>query len=332
MANFISKSFAAQSFNIPPPTLTEKNLPDQTGRVVIITGGYAGVGQELSRILYGKNAIVYVAGRSAEKAAISISATKKLFPSSKGRIEFLLLDLADLSKIKNSAKAFLEKESRLDVLVNNAGVMFPPKGLKDTQGHELQMGSMVLGHFLFTKYLVPILKRTAASSPPNSVRITWAGSLGIQVFSAPNGVVFDLNGDAKVFNDQRTNYAQAKSGNLFLASEFGQRLAGDGIVSVCFNPGNLKTELQRHGSTMSKLMSNWLLYPAIFGAYTELYSGWSQDLTVEMSGMYIAPWGRDGNSLLRKDVRDGLKSVRDGGTGAAQDLWSWCEKETAMFV
>jgi retinol dehydrogenase-12 len=140
------KSFWNQSFRIPAPPLTEKNLPDQTGKVHVVTGGYAGVGQELARILYSKNATVYVAGRSLDKANISISATKFLFPSSKSRIEFLKLDLADLSTINKSAEEFMAKESRLDVLVNNAGVMFPPAGEKDEQGHELQMGTNVLGH------------------------------------------------------------------------------------------------------------------------------------------------------------------------------------------
>jgi len=135
------KNAYKQSYNIATPPLTEANLPDQTGRVIIITGGYAGVGQELSRIIYQHNGTVYVAGRSVEKAEKSITDTKALFPGSKGKIDFLKVDLADLTTIKVAVEEFRAKESRLDVLVNNAGVMVPPVGSRSEQGHELQMGT-----------------------------------------------------------------------------------------------------------------------------------------------------------------------------------------------
>ena len=116
-------SLLNQTVNIPAPLLTEKNLPDQTGKVVVITGAYGGIGQELCRILYQKNAIVYILGRSVEKANASIAATKLLFPESKGRLEFVALDLADLRSVKGAAGVLLEREKRIDVLVNNAGIV-----------------------------------------------------------------------------------------------------------------------------------------------------------------------------------------------------------------
>lgn len=134
------KNAYKQSYNIAPPPLTEANLPSQLGRVVIITGGYAGVGQELSRIIYQHDGTVYIAGRSAEKAEKSITDTKALFPESKGKIEFLKVDLADLETVRGAVEEFQGKESKLDVLVNNAGVMVPPVGSRSVQGHELQMG------------------------------------------------------------------------------------------------------------------------------------------------------------------------------------------------
>ncbi len=85
-----------QCFFIPKPTLTEQNLPDQSGRVFIITGGYAGCGKELAKIVYSKNGTVYVAGRSQGKADAAIEEIKKAHPSSDGRLEFLKVDLADL--------------------------------------------------------------------------------------------------------------------------------------------------------------------------------------------------------------------------------------------
>ena len=139
-------------------------------------GGYAGCGKELSKILYGKNGTVYVAGRSKEKADAAIEEINKAHPSSDGKLEFLKVDLADLASVKASADDFLNREQRLDVLTNNAGVMIPPVGSKAAQGHELQMGTNVLGPFLFTQLLTPLLQKTAASSPPGSVRVTWAAS------------------------------------------------------------------------------------------------------------------------------------------------------------
>lgn len=140
MGGYLStlSGFWTQSFFIAEPPLTEKNLPDQTGKVHIVTGGYAGVGHELVKILYQKNAKVYVAGRSKDKADKSIATIRNEVPNSKGELVFLLLDLNDLSKIEKSAQDFLDKEERLDVLTNNAGVMFPPSGSKNAHGHEVQ--------------------------------------------------------------------------------------------------------------------------------------------------------------------------------------------------
>jgi len=123
MAAAIS-SFFRQSTWIPTPELTEKNLPSQAGRVFIVTGGYAGIGYELSKILYQHNGTVYVAGRSAEKGNKAISSIREAVPDSKGKLEFMHIDLADLTTIKPGVEKFLAQESRLDVLTNNAGVRF----------------------------------------------------------------------------------------------------------------------------------------------------------------------------------------------------------------
>lgn len=110
-----------QFFFIPTPTLTEKNLPDQNGRVHIVTGGYAGCGKELSKILYQKNATVYIAGRSPEKFDKAVDEIKKAYPSSDGRLEFLKVDLANLSSIKPGVEGFLKHEQRLDVSKSMSG-------------------------------------------------------------------------------------------------------------------------------------------------------------------------------------------------------------------
>ncbi|KAK5691801.1 short-chain alcohol dehydrogenase [Elasticomyces elasticus] len=328
--------FWTQSFFLAPPRLTEKNLSDQHGRVTIVTGGYAGVGYELSKILYQHNGTVYVAGRSPEKGERAINAIKAAVPQSKGRLEFLFLDLGDLAGIKKSAEEFMSKESRLDVLVNNAGVMQVPLGSKTVQGYELQIGTNCVAPYLFTKLLTPLLQQTATSSPAGSVRVTWAASLGVDVQSPPNGG-FDLTSNgAPIVKTTRTqtNYGMSKVGNYFLASQFALRnhiKDGNGVVSLAFNPGNLRTELQRDmQSVMKWVITTLLLYPAVFGAYTELYAGWAEETgRAEHHGGYVLPWGRVGD--VRADVQHEIKAGKKG-EGKAVKFWEWCDSETKAYL
>lgn len=219
----------------------------------------------------------------------------------------------------------MSKESRLDVLTQNAGVMVPPSGSKDKQDHELQIGTNCLGPWLFAQCLLPILKRTAASSPPDSVRVTWATSLVI-AFAPTGGMAFEKDGSPTVHSSQNMNYVQSKVGNIYLASEFAARYGRDGIISVTWNPGNLRTGLQRHGSAIARIMLNtFVLFPAVFGGYTELYAACSPSITSSQNGCFVIPWGRVGD--LRSDMVKAQKTVAEGGTGEAQKFWDWCEKE-----
>ena len=112
----------------PTPTLTEANVPNLSGKVVIVTGGAAGIGFELCKILYQANAKVYLAGRSEEKAQSAISRIKGIHPQSTGELIFLKVSLEDLASIKPAVETFTKAEARLDVLILNAGISNPPKG------------------------------------------------------------------------------------------------------------------------------------------------------------------------------------------------------------
>lgn len=325
MSDFISKAFLSQTFNIPEPTLTEENLPDQAGRVHLVTGGYTGIGKELAAILYSKGAVVYLAGRSETKAKQAIEELKAKYVSSKGRLEFILVDFNDLASIKPAVEKYKSLETRLDVLVNNAGVMFPPAGSKTEQGHDLQFGTNMLGPFLFTKLLMPTLVSTAKLSTPGATRVLWAASSAVQVLAPKGGLVFDSDGKVVVLDNQQTNYGQTKVGNILFAVSTQEKYGDDGIVSVAFNPGNLKTELQRHSNRLMVKLAESMLYPPMFGAYTELYSGWSDEVTAEKGITYIAPWGRNGTDLVRRDIVQGIQS------GLAKKCWDWCEQETKTF-
>jgi len=224
----------------------------------------------------------------------------------------------------------MSKETRLDVLTNNAGVMTPPKGSKDSHGRELQLGTNTLGPFLFTELLVPILLKTAKSSPTGTVRVTWASSSGASLMSPKGGVQFAADGEPNPFWDNSaTAYGQTKAANCLLASEFANRYAKDGIISVSWNPGNLRSELQRHVPGWQLFILNAMLYPAVYGAYTELWAGWSPDVTASHNGAYIGPWGRVLH--IRKDVETAMKSEKEGGTGVAEKFWAWCDKTTKQY-
>lgn len=327
-------SFLSQSFRIPAPTLTEANLQDQIGKVFIITGSNTGVGKELASIVFGKNATVYIAARTESKALAAIADLKSMHPNSRGALHYLHLNLSDLSTIKASADAFTSKESRLDVLWNNAGVMVPPDNSVGAQGHDLQYATNILGPFLFTKLLVPTLRATATSAPKNSVRVCWAGSLAVDMASPTGGCEFDAEGTLIDYNKSASSkaYGVTKAANYLLGYEFGKRSGtADGVLHNSFNPGNLQTELQRHaadayGKVAMKVMGGLLLYPAVFGAYTELWSGLSGSLTVERDqGAFVLPWGRKGG--VRRDIS---AEFREGGK--SEKLWEWCERETVKFA
>jgi retinol dehydrogenase 12 len=118
----------------------------------------------LARILYSKNASVYMLARSADKTNRAITSIREAVPSSAGKLVYLRLDLADLASIKGTVEQFLAKESKLHVLWNNAGVMSSEKQLVLTpQGYEQHVGVNVLGGFLLAKLLTPVLVSTAKS-------------------------------------------------------------------------------------------------------------------------------------------------------------------------
>lgn len=148
---------------------------------------------------------------------------KSAFPSSTGTVEFLPLDLADLTTIEPAASNFLARESRLDVLFNNAGVMTPPAGSKSAQGYELQLATNCLGPFLFTKMLLPVLTKTAnEGGSEGNVRVLFTGSIVAEINAPKGGIDFeDINLEKS--GDQQLKYGQSKVGNIYLAAEFARR-------------------------------------------------------------------------------------------------------------
>ncbi|KAL1604766.1 putative secondary metabolism biosynthetic enzyme [Paraconiothyrium brasiliense] len=312
----------------PTPTLTEDNLLSQQGRVFIVTGGTSGIGFELCRILYHAQGTVYLTGRSEESARASNSRIEALSTAARGKLDFLEISLDDLSTIKPAVTRFLEKEDRLDVLFNNAGVSNPPVGSVSPQGHELQLATNCLGPYLFTQLLLPTLISTANKSPTGSVRVVWTGSIVVDLSAPTSGIdISDLSHPPK---DQQKNYTTSKTGNWFLADDLARQAGSDGVLSICQNPGNLKSLLTRHMPRIVPLLVSPLLYHAKFGAYTELWSGLSPELTMEDGGKFVLPWGRlHPNS--REDLLTAIKSKEEGGTGVAEEFLWFCKRETGAF-
>ncbi|KAI1395243.1 short-chain dehydrogenase [Hypoxylon fuscum] len=312
------------------PTYTEKDIGDLSGKVYLVTGANTGVGKELAQILFSKNATVWIAARNEEKGRIAIESIREAHPSSTGKLEFLHLDLSDLTTIKKSAETFLSKEKQLHVLFNNAGVMLPPNGSKTAQGYELQLGTNNLGPFLFTELLTPTLINTAKASTAGSVRVVWVSSSAAELLLPVAGGIDLDNLDYKKDIFYAYKYGVSKAGNYYHATEYARRHRNDGIVSLSLNPGNLKTELDRHCNAFEMLYRKATVYPAINGAYTELFAGLSDEITLEKTGGWIVPWGRI--SEIRKDLKSGSTPPSEGGTGIAQKFWDWTEEQVKPYM
>ncbi|KAJ0115855.1 hypothetical protein J7T55_004024 [Diaporthe amygdali] len=292
----------------PKPSFTEQHVGTQAGKVFIITGANSGVGFELAKMLYQKNGTVYIAARSESKIKHAINTIQQEFPSSLGRLESIVVDLSDLSTVKPAAQDFLKKEDRLDVLFHNAGVMLTSNDAKSSQGHELRMATNCLGPQLLTDILAPTLIQTSRnkSVQQDSIRVVWVSSM-INSGSPKGGIVWDdaLN-KPKILPTGMDQYMQTKVGDVLLAHEWGERLAENGVVSVGI-----------------------MFKPAKFGAYTELFAGFSSDLKVQNTGSYLIPWGRFGS--IRDDIAVGIKSKEQGGTGLAKRFWEYCESEISSY-
>lgn len=139
--------------------------------------------------------------------------------------------------------------------------MYPPEGSKDAQGNELQVGTNCLGPYLLYQLLLPLLTKTASSSPTASVRVIWAASIALHVaLPQPQGIVIDNDGRP---TDQGAslNYSQTKAGNVFMARELAKTTPHTGVVHAAFNPGNLRTELQRHWAGIGRWVTvSWCGY------------------------------------------------------------------------
>lgn len=282
------KSILTQAFP-PRPKFTEKDLADLKDKVYIVTGANTGTGKELTRLLYTKHTKIYMLARSEEKTRAAIVDIQKTVPKSTGSLLYIKLDLADLSTIKQTVQRFLESETKLHVLFNNAGVLSGAKELALTpQGHELHTGVNALGTFLLTRLLTPILKSTARSEPASTVRVVWVSSSAAEMFAEERvGIRPEkLSPAAQGAQGGLQRYWASKVANWAHATEYARRFQAEGIVSVAVNPGNLQSDLYRDQGFVFRIAERLFMYPPINGAYTELYAGLSPDVDISNTGCW----------------------------------------------
>ena len=240
-------------------------MGDQSGKVAIVTGSNTGIGFHMARALASKGAMVIMACRDLEKAVVAMRRIQDEFPDSE--VSTSELDLADLSSVQSFSEGFSSGAERLDILINNAGVMIPPKS-RTKDGFELQFGTNHLGHFALTGLLMPILEKTEGS------RVVTVSSIAHN-----QGVIDfeDLHGDRKRYNKWGF-YSQSKIANLTFSLEFSRRLerSGSGVTAIASHPGYSATDLQRH-SLFWRFLNLIVAIPAKRGAEATLYAATEDD-------------------------------------------------------
>jgi len=298
--------------SMPPKSkFSVDHIPDLSGKVMIVTGANTGVGYETAKALLLHNAKVYIAARSLEK---STEAIKKLKAETNKDAIFLKLDLASLKAVKTAAEEFTSKENELHVLFNNGGVMVPPIEQLTEDGYDLQFGTNVVGHYYFTMLLMPVLLAGTETSGDGKARVVNTSS-SVHMFSNMDFNTFK-DGPARKRAGTQKLYSQSKHGVVVWATELARRYGDQGIVSTALNPGNLKTDLQRHLGCIQKPLIDLMLYPVPYGALTQLYAGTSPE-GKDFNGKYLIPWARMGEA--RADTQD---------PEVGRQLWSWLEEQT----
>jgi NAD(P)-dependent dehydrogenase (short-subunit alcohol dehydrogenase family) len=300
----------------------EQRVPDQGGRTALVTGANSGLGFEVARVLAARGATVLLASRNAERGEAAVERIRELRPA--GRVELVLLDLADLDSVRSVADAVVDR-GPLDLLVNNAGVMAVPDRRTTAQGFELQMGTNHLGHFALAGLVLPAL-------------LAGTGSRVVTVSSRNHRFARDLRLD-DLNSEQRYSawdaYNRSKLANVLFALELHRRAraAGGGLVSAGAHPGFSRTELQSSGpqlagmSAIARVLAfgtRLLGQPAAVGALPVLRAATDPAVT---GGEYFGPGGL---GEMRGLPRPRQYSAVGRDPRLAAELWRRSEELTGV--
>lgn len=288
------------------------DISSQQGRVVIVTGASSGIGFEAARVLAEKEATVILAVRNEQKGEHAMKRIKQAHANAD--VSVMILDLASLDSVKNFADEFKSTHNRLDLLINNAGVMIPPYS-KTADGFELQFGTNHLGHFALTALLFDLIRAT-----PNSRIINVSSSA--HKLGNPN--FDDLQWESRKYSPSKA-YGDSKIANLFFTYELAKRInenSNSPIVAAA-HPGWTGTDLQRHSGLFQVLNKIFAQSPAM-GALPTLYAAVAPDVK---SAEYFGPSGfMEARGYPKKvDSNDLSKDER-----IAEKLWAVSEELTGV--
>lgn len=294
---------------------TNKNITDQSGKTVIITGANTGIGYETAKALYEAGANVILACRDLAKAKQAIEKLSQ--QNSIGSLEAELLNLSNLKEVKDFADIILKKHNKLDLLINNAGVMLPPASKTD-DGFELQFGVNFIGHFALTGHLYPLLKQT------KDARIVTLSSMAY----LHGKIDFDNLRSENSYEPMR-EYCQSKLADILFTVELQRRIeiAGDQVVSIAAQPGANKTELSRYMTNeeydqavnrVGGLMDPWQ------GALPSLYAA------VEPEAIAGRLYGPDQDNGYRGYPAESAIIPNGMDAETAKKLWNFAEAATGI--
>jgi protochlorophyllide reductase len=218
-------------------TWTAGDVPDQNGRIAVVTGANAGLGYEIAKVLAARGATVVMACRNLAKAEAAAGRLRDALPGAV--LEVRPLDLADLASVRAFAERFATEHDRLDLLINNAGLMAIDEA-RTADGFEMQFGVNHLGHYALTAHLLPLAERTPGA------RVATMSSMGHR---AGRMRFDDLMPQGRDYDRWRA-YFQSKLANLLFSAELHRRLeaAGSSTIAVAAHPGGADTDLGTEGS------------------------------------------------------------------------------------
>ncbi|HTI78107.1 MAG TPA: SDR family NAD(P)-dependent oxidoreductase [Mycobacterium sp.] len=294
---------------------TTADIPDQTGRTAVITGANTGLGYETASALAAKGAHVVLAVRNLEKGKAAADLIARAAPSASVAIQEL--DLTSLDSIRAAADQLRADHASIDLLINNAGVMFTPKSTtKD--GFELQFGTNHLGHFALTNLL---LDRVLAA--PGS-RVVTVSSVGHRF--ARNGIRFDDLQSERSYSRVGA-YGQSKLANLMFTYELQRRLQGTNTIAAAAHPGGSRTELTRNLPPLigaATRLVEPLFQGADMGALPTLRAATDPGV---LGGQYYGP---DGFGEQRGYPKIVASSAVSHDTDAQRKLWAVSEELTSV--
>jgi NAD(P)-dependent dehydrogenase (short-subunit alcohol dehydrogenase family) len=294
-----------------PSKWTAENIPDLTGKIAIVTGANSGIGYETTRALARKGATVILACRNLHKGDAAIQ--RILQAHSEAKVALLQLDLSDLASVQHFVERFTRRYDRLDMLINNAGIMRTPFG-KTADGFELQFGTNHLGHFALTGLLLELITRTPKA------RVVTVSSGGERF-----GEIDFANLNAEKGYDAGNAYGQSKLANLLFTYELQRRFEGAGVdaIAAAAHPGWTVTNLQVHWR-MLQILNPIIGQQPVMGALPALYAAAAPNVR---GGDYYGP---DGWLGLRGHPTKVKSSERSYDLAVAARLWTVSEELTGV--